>query len=138
MPYLPALGFSGRRSSFRGLCPAGLLEVEYGAYLEVDRRVNEPSAGRIRRRMARQVHGVREPGMSGDQREVQRNSEDQMLLDFLAAQRASVLAIVAGLDEQAWHRPVLPSGWTPAGMVEHLGGAEWHWFQGVVTNAEPD
>ena len=31
-----------------------------------------------------------------------------------------------------------PSGWTPAGLVEHLGGAEWHWFQGVVTGKHPE
>jgi hypothetical protein len=67
-----------------------------------------------------------------------RDAEDQALLDFLAAQRAAVLAIVDGLDEEAWHRPVVPSGWTPAGLVEHLGGAEWHWFQGVVTGAKPE
>jgi len=66
------------------------------------------------------------------------NPEDQALLEFLAAQRAAVLSIVAGLDEEAWHRSVVPSGWTPAGLVEHLGGAEWHWFQGVVTGAEPE
>ena len=65
------------------------------------------------------------------------NPGDQALLDFLAAQRAAVLSIGARLDEEAWHRPVVPSGWTPAGLVEHLGGAEWHWFQGVVTGAEP-
>jgi hypothetical protein len=67
-----------------------------------------------------------------------RDADDQILLDFLAAQRASALAIVAGLDEEAWHTSVVPSGWTPAGLVEHLGGAEWHWFQGVVAGAEPD
>jgi hypothetical protein len=66
------------------------------------------------------------------------NAEDQALLAFLAAQRDAVLAIVAGLDEQAWHRPVVPSGWTPAGLVEHLGGAEWHWFQGVVAGKHPE
>ena len=73
--------------------------------------------------------------MTGNQRE---DPEDQVLLAFLAAQRDSVLSIVAGLDEEAWHRPVVPSGWTPAGLVEHLGGAEWHWFQGVVTGAVPE
>jgi Protein of unknown function (DUF664) len=62
---------------------------------------------------------------------------DQALLAFLAAQREAVLDIVAGLDEDAWHRPVVPSGWTPAGLVEHLGGAEWHWFQGVVAGEQP-
>jgi hypothetical protein len=66
------------------------------------------------------------------------DTEDQVLLAFLAAQRDAVLSIVAGLDEGAWHRPVVPSGWTPAGLVEHLGGAEWHWFQGVVTGAVPE
>src|SRR5271169_313330 len=65
-------------------------------------------------------------------------AEDQMLLDFLAAQRAAALDIVAGLDEEAWHRSVVPSGWTPAGLVEHLGGAEWHWFQGVVAGKSPE
>ena len=63
---------------------------------------------------------------------------DQALLAFLQAQRDAVLAIVAGLDEEAWHRPVVPSGWTPAGLVEHLGGAEWHWFQGVVSGKRPE
>ena len=66
------------------------------------------------------------------------NQDDQLLLDFLRAQREAVLAIVEGLDEDAWQRSVVPSGWTPAGLVEHLGGAEWHWFQGVVTGASPE
>jgi Protein of unknown function (DUF664) len=67
-----------------------------------------------------------------------RSPEDQVLLDFLAAQRAAVLSIVAGLDEEAWHRSVVPSGWTPAGLVQHLGGAEWHWFQGVALGLTPE
>ena len=65
-------------------------------------------------------------------------ASDEMLREFLRAQRESVLAIVEGLSEEAWHRPVVPTGWTPAGMVEHLGGAEWHWFQGVVAGKEPE
>ena len=63
---------------------------------------------------------------------------DRALLAYLQAQRDAVLAIVAGLDEEAWHRSVVPSGWTPAGLVEHLGGAEWHWFQGVVSGKHPE
>jgi Protein of unknown function (DUF664) len=66
------------------------------------------------------------------------NKEDQALLAFLQAQRDAVLAIAEGLAEEAWHRSVVPSGWTPAGLVEHLGGAEWHWFQGVVTGVVPE
>ena len=38
------------------------------------------------------------------------DAEDQVLLDYLAAQRDAVLSIVAGLDEEAWHRSVVPSG----------------------------
>ncbi len=65
-------------------------------------------------------------------------TEDQVLLAFLAAQRDSVLSIVEGLDEEAWHRSVVPSGWTPAGLVEHLSGAELHWFQGVVAGSDTE
>src|SRR5215469_2647026 len=63
-------------------------------------------------------------------------AEDQMLLDFLAAQRATALDIVAGLEEGVWHRSVVPSGWTPAGLVEHLSGAQFHWFIGVVAGED--
>jgi hypothetical protein len=64
--------------------------------------------------------------------------EKQALTAFLAAQRSSVLAILDGLDEQALTTPVVPSGWTPLGLVEHLGYAERHWFQEVATGtAEP-
>ena len=70
------------------------------------------------------------------------DAEDQALLAFLAAQRDAVLSIVAGLDEDSWHRSVVPSGWTPAGLVEHLSGAQFHWFVGVVagedTSPPPD
>jgi hypothetical protein len=65
-------------------------------------------------------------------------ANDEMLRTFLRAQRESVLAIVEGLSEEAWHRSVVPTGWTPAGMLEHLGGAEWHWFQGVVAGNQPE
>jgi uncharacterized protein YndB with AHSA1/START domain len=62
--------------------------------------------------------------------------QDPVLLEFLAAQREAVLAIVAGLEEQAWQRSVVPSGWTPSGLLEHLCGAEFHWFQMVVAGVE--
>jgi hypothetical protein len=70
---------------------------------------------------------------------VDEDSERAALSRFLQAQRASVLAIVAGLDPAALTAPVpLPSGWTPLGMIEHLGHAERHWFQEVLTgSAEP-
>ncbi len=65
-------------------------------------------------------------------------TRDEMLRDFLRARRESVLAVVEGLSEEAWHRSVVPTGWTPAGMLEHLGGAEWHWFQDVVAGKQPE
>jgi hypothetical protein len=64
------------------------------------------------------------------------SDEDQVLLDCLRYQRASVLSIVDGLSEQDWQRSAVPSGWTPAGLVEHLAGAERHWFQKVVAGHE--
>ncbi len=60
------------------------------------------------------------------------DDEKAALLQFLEIQRASVRSIVEGLSEEAWHTSVVPSGWTPAGFVEHLGGAEYHWFQEVI------
>ena len=58
--------------------------------------------------------------------------EKGVLLHFLQRQRDSVFSIVDGLEEEAWHRSAVPSGWTVAGFVAHLGNAERHWFQGVV------
>ena len=59
------------------------------------------------------------------------------LLAALAYQRTSVHSIVAGLSEEHWHTSVVPSGWTPAGLVAHLGGAERHWTCGVILAADP-
>ncbi|MHB8378355.1 MAG: class I SAM-dependent methyltransferase [Acidimicrobiales bacterium] len=58
-------------------------------------------------------------------------------MHYLAYERASVHSIVEGLDEEAWHTPVVPSGWTPAGLVEHLGDAERHWFQLIDGSLPP-
>jgi hypothetical protein len=68
----------------------------------------------------------------------EQDGERRALLYFLQYQRDSVLAIFDGLDEAAWHKPVVPSGWTPAGLVQHLGDAERHWFQQVVTGSDPE
>jgi uncharacterized damage-inducible protein DinB len=66
------------------------------------------------------------------------DAEKQAVLHFLGYQRASVLSIVEGLDEEAWQTSVVPSGWTPAGLLQHLGDAERHWFQQVATGSEVD
>jgi uncharacterized damage-inducible protein DinB len=59
-------------------------------------------------------------------------SVDNTLITFLDAQRARALAIVADLAADQLATPVLPSGWTPLGLIEHLGHAERHWFQEVA------
>jgi uncharacterized damage-inducible protein DinB len=66
------------------------------------------------------------------------DDEKKALLAFLEWQRASVLAIIDGLDADALTASVVPSGWTPLGLVEHLGYAERHWFQEIATgSADP-
>ena len=60
---------------------------------------------------------------------------DRMLIGFLDAQRRRVLEIVDGLDEEQLTTAVLPSAWTPLGMIEHLGHAERHWFEDVVAGS---
>jgi hypothetical protein len=55
---------------------------------------------------------------------------------FLDEQRVAVLAIIEGLTETQLHTPVLPSGWTPAGLVVHLAHAEHSWFQRVVQGVD--
>ncbi len=55
------------------------------------------------------------------------------LLAFLAYQRGVVFDIVAGLDERHLRRSVVPSAWTPLGLVEHLGHAERFWGQRILT-----
>ena len=63
---------------------------------------------------------------------VNQDDESRMLLGFLQRQRDAVLKIVEALPEEAWQTTVVPSGWTVAGMLAHLGGAEHHWFQNVT------
>ena len=65
--------------------------------------------------------------------------ERAAVLPYLRAQRRSVLAIVEGLDDQQMNTSVVASGWTPAGLLRHLGDAERHWFQEVLAGqVEPD
>lgn len=46
-------------------------------------------------------------------------SERDRLQHFLDQQRNAVLTIIDGLDEGQLNTPVLPSGWTPIGLVRH-------------------
>jgi hypothetical protein len=64
------------------------------------------------------------------------NPADRLLLTFLDAQRQSVLAIVDGLSDEDLRKPVVPSGWTPLGLIEHLAGAEYYWFQMIAAGVQ--
>ena len=61
------------------------------------------------------------------------NDETDALLASLNSQRQHVLGTLEGLSEDDLRRPVLPSGWTPLGMVRHLAlEVEQFWFRGAV------
>jgi hypothetical protein len=52
------------------------------------------------------------------------------LLAALRTQRQHVLGALEGLDSAALHRPVLPSGWSCLGLVQHLAlDVERWWFR---------
>jgi uncharacterized protein YndB with AHSA1/START domain len=60
-------------------------------------------------------------------------AERAALMAFLRAQRRSALAIVEGLGDDRVREAVVPGGWTPLGMIEHLAHVERFWFQQVLT-----
>jgi uncharacterized damage-inducible protein DinB len=56
-----------------------------------------------------------------------------LLTSYLGAQRRHVLGILEGLDDAGLRRPVLPSGWSCLGLVQHLAvDVERFWFGAVV------
>lgn len=64
--------------------------------------------------------------------------ERATLLTYLNGQRRHVLGILEGLSEEALRRPVLPSGWSCLGLVQHLAlDVERFWFRTIVAG-EPD
>jgi Protein of unknown function (DUF664) len=68
---------------------------------------------------------VRHPGVV--------NEEKDALLASLNAQRGHLLSTLDGLSEADLRRPVLPSAWTPLGLVRHLAlEVEQFWFRGAV------
>ncbi len=61
------------------------------------------------------------------------DAEITALLAALDGQRRHVLGILDGLDAAALRRPVLPSGWSCLGLVQHLAlDVERFWFRAVV------
>jgi uncharacterized damage-inducible protein DinB len=65
------------------------------------------------------------------------DTELTTLLGVLNGKRGHVLDILAGLDEAALRRPVLPSGWTCLGLVHHLAlDDEKFWFRAVAAGEQ--
>lgn len=63
--------------------------------------------------------------------------ERAMLLSYLNAQRNHVLGILEGLSEEDLRRPVLPSGWTSVGLVQHLAlDVECFWFRAAIAGEQ--
>jgi uncharacterized damage-inducible protein DinB len=61
------------------------------------------------------------------------DAEITALMRCLQRQRDHVLGAVEGLGDEALRRPVLPSGWSCLGMVQHLTlSVERLWFRAAV------
>lgn len=61
------------------------------------------------------------------------SAEHAVLTASLQEQRDHVVGILEGLSETELHRPILPSGWTCLGLVNHLTfDVERFWFRGVI------
>lgn len=67
------------------------------------------------------------------------SGETDLLLHHLRGQRRHVLSQLDGLDGEQLRRPVLPSGWSPLGLVRHLTlSDERYWFEVVVAGGSLD
>lgn len=65
------------------------------------------------------------------------NAETTMLLRYLTSQREHVLGILEGLDDAALRRPILPSGWSCLGLLQHLAiDVERFWFRAVIAGEQ--
>jgi hypothetical protein len=67
------------------------------------------------------------------------STESSTLLASLNAQREHVLGILEGLGDDALRRPVLPSGWSCLGLVQHLAfDVERFWFRRIAAGEPID
>lgn len=63
--------------------------------------------------------------------------ETEALLASLSAQREHILGALEGLSDANLRRPVLPTGWTCLGLVQHLAlDVERFWFRGCVAGEQ--
>ena len=67
------------------------------------------------------------------------DGEREALLTALREQREHVLRAVTGVSDDALRQPVLPSGWTCLGLVQHLAlDVERFWFRAVLAGEAVD
>jgi hypothetical protein len=65
--------------------------------------------------------------------------ERAALVACLDAERGHVLEALSGLSDEALRRPMLPSGWSCLGLVQHLTlDVERFWFRAVVAGERVD
>lgn len=61
----------------------------------------------------------------------------QDLVEWLRAKRRHVLGALEGLSEADLRRGILPSGWSPLGLVQHLAlDVERFWFRAVLAGED--
>jgi hypothetical protein len=66
-------------------------------------------------------------------------TECAALVASLDAERDHVLEALSGLSDEALRRPMLPSGWSCLGLVQHLTlDVERFWFRAVVAGEQVD
>lgn len=71
--------------------------------------------------------------MSPARHDGQMDAETRQLQKVLDSQRRHVLNILDGLSEEQLRQPVLPSGWSCLGMLQHLSLADEHyWFSAIM------
>ncbi|MER6800101.1 DUF664 domain-containing protein, partial [Amycolatopsis mediterranei] len=61
-----------------------------------------------------------------------------LLLGYLDHNAAAILRKLEGLSECDLRRSVLPSGWTPLGMVKHLACTERFWIRYLFAGEDVD
>ena len=65
------------------------------------------------------------------------SNEATDLLKYLTQQREHVLGAVENLSEEAMRRPVLPTGWSCAGLIQHLAlDVERFWFRQIMAGEQ--
>lgn len=52
----------------------------------------------------------------------------RLLIGYLQTYRGALLRKLSGLDDHQLRSSVLPSGWTPLGLLKHLAYVERRWF----------